>query len=276
MDFLCLWLTAKLLHRPFPIGRAVAAAAIGGGYALISLIGSRELGTIGLAAELLIPALLTFLVFGRDSLGRFLARYALFWGISFATGGAMTALYYGVNRLLGYRRLSVNGTIQEVYSEVPLWVFALLAAVCALISAIWGRIAARNRGKRSVGLEIFWHSGGRSVKLTALVDSGNLLTEPLGGLPVILLTADHLREILPSGLASICLRADVEAAAGVADGRRIRLIPYRSVGGGGLMIGCLPDRILIDGRPVAACIATASEGENRDFSGYGAIVPSCL
>lgn len=270
MDFLSLFLTAKILHIPLKTGRAAFAAAVGGVYAVVALLPGRY-GWLQTLIGLLIPALLCFIAFRYGRFRRFCLTVALFWGLSFLTGGLMSALYYAVNRLLAGRQIVVNGTVQTVYSEIPLWVFALLALACALISLIWGRIAGKRRGISACELTV--GVSDRSYILTGLIDSGNLLTEPFGGLPVILVTADRLRAMLPEELLGVFFGGSGVGNLPAGMGARIRLIPYRGVGGGGLIFGYLPDRIVVDGREVAACIAAESA---RDFSGYDAIVPACL
>lgn len=273
MDFLSLWLTAKLLHLPLHTPKALLAAAIGGLYAVLALIPGRY-AAVGWIIGLLLPVLLCLICFGSCKIGRFLCRCAAFWGISMLTGGGMTALYYGINRIWGGRQISVNGTVKEVYNEIPLWVFALLALLCALISLIWGRIAGRMRGRRSATLTVRCLKEGREMVLSALVDSGNLLTEPFGGLPVILVSRERMKDILPQKLHPVLMgNGDLSGLDGDC-ASRIRLIPYRGVGGGGLLFGYLPTKVAVDGREVAACLA--AEPGARDFSGFEAIVPSCL
>lgn len=270
MDFLSLFLTAKILHLPIRTGRMAFAAAVGGAYAVAALLPGLY-GWLSTLIGLAVPALLCFIAFQSGRFRRFCLILAVFWGISFLTGGLMSALYYAVNRLLGPRRVIVNGTVQTVYSQIPLWVFALLALACALISLIWGRIAGRRRGSAACRLAI--GQSGVEYALDGLIDSGNLLTEPFGGLPVILLTADRMRSLLPESLHAVFF-----GGAGVGElsgdlAARIRLIPYRGVGGGGLIYGFLPDRITVDGKEVRACVAST---DGRDFSGYDAIVPACF
>lgn len=273
MDFLSLFLTAKILHLPLKTGRTAFAAAVGGVWAVVALL-PGQYDWIGTLIGLLIPALLCFIAFRCGRFRRFLLTVALFWGISFLTGGLMSALYYAVNRLFAGRQIVVNGTVQTVYSEIPLWVFALLALACALISLIWGRIVGKHR--RSAACELVIGVSGNEYAMTGLVDSGNLLTEPFGGLPVILITADRLRAILPIELHAVFFGGSGvgDLPAGTASASRIRLIPYRGVGGGGLLFGYLPESITVDGRAADACIAAECGG--RDFSGFDAIVPACL
>lgn len=273
MDFLSLWLTAKILHLPLRTLKATLSAAIGGVYAVLALIPGRY-AAVNWFIGLLLPALLCYICFGSCKIGRFLGRYAIFWGISLLTGGGMTALYYGINRIWGNRQIAVNGTVKEVYNEIPLWVFALLALICALISLIWGRIAGRMRSRGSAILTVICMKGGQEVTLSALVDSGNLLTEPFGGLPVILVGRERMKEILPAKLHPVLMGNGDLSELDRDSASRIRLIPYRGVGGGGLMFGYLPAKVAVDGREVAACLAV--EPGVRDFSGYEAIVPSCL
>ena len=70
---------------------------------------------------------------------------------------------------------------------------------------------------------------GKTIHLTALRDTGNTLTDPLSGAPVLTVYWKALRPLLPKGLDEAALQSPSEA---LASHRTLspRLIPYRAVG----------------------------------------------
>jgi hypothetical protein len=79
---------------------------------------------------------------------------------------------------------------------------------------------------------------GVRVRFRALVDTGNHLTEPLSGLPVMIVCYDAIREALPCSFAP-------ESALDMLP-RGFRLVGFGGVGGAGEM-GCfLPDELNVD------------------------------
>ena len=157
-------------------------------------------------------------------------------------------------------------------------IFMLFALISGVLIYLAGRLLARRGGVHSAMVEV--ESGGRRVSFSGLVDSGNLLTDPLSGRAVIVVRERELRSLLPRGATGI-LR-------GLSDGipteerRRLRVIVAHGICGGRAMLGYLPDAVLVysvdspkEKRSVDAILAIDA-GETKDFSGHAAIIPAAL
>ncbi len=70
---------------------------------------------------------------------------------------------------------------------------------------------------------------GKTVRLTALRDTGNTLTDPLSGAPVLTVYWKALRPLLPRTLDETALQSPSEALTSLRS-LSPRLIPYRAVG----------------------------------------------
>lgn len=80
----------------------------------------------------------------------------------------------------------------------------------------------------------------RQVQVFAKADSGNALREPFSGLPVIVCHADSVKEVAPAAVLDfLSPAANSEASQG------LRLIPYETVGGEGLLPAFRPDKVEI-------------------------------
>ncbi|MBR5187852.1 MAG: sigma-E processing peptidase SpoIIGA, partial [Clostridia bacterium] len=116
---------------------------------------------------------------------------------------------------------------------------------------------------------------GNENELTALVDSGNLLEEPVSGTPVIFLKGKAAR-MLPAYL--LCAMKSGAASLSSENVGKLRVIPSRTVAGNGILLAAVPENIaLFTGRgweDRRALIAVDfSEG---DFGGFEALVPEIL
>lgn len=234
MDLLCLAITASILHRAVKRWRLFLAALLGGGWAVGVLLLGID-GAPGVVPDLLMAVLLAAVAFAEKNgritrLLRDAGAYAL---LSALLGGLMTVLYRFLNRLeLPLEALQGDG--------LSAWMFAILAAVAGFFTLRGGRLFRRSGAVRDVGLEITVE--GRTAVLRALVDSGNLLTDPLDGRSVVL--ADPAK-LLPCLSPMLAHALEHPESAPPEYARRIRLIPAHSATGEGLLAAFAPDRLVI-------------------------------
>ena len=243
-DYLLLTLAARLLGKPALRGRCALAAALGGAYAAAAVFPALtwlRAPPLKLAASLWI----CLAAFGRDALWRswaaFLAVSAGFSGQRPAPGDALAGISL---RLLG------------------LCYGICRAAVGWFLSGI-----ARRREGRTMTVELVVL--GRRLTLCALRDTGNTLTDPVSGRPVLIADPDALAPLLggpvPSALRSdpAALFARLSLREGLAS--RLRLVPYSAVGAAGLLVCVRPDSALVDGtesRLLAGLSPTPVGGED--------------
>ena len=234
VDFCLILGVNRLSGHPPGLKRAAAAAALGGGYAGACLVpGFSFLGS-GLWRAVSL-GLMGCTAFGADRSGW--QRSMLFVLLSMALGGLALTMASGFKGL------------------------AFSAGALALI----GRMGLRGQGRRFVPVEVTY--GGRTVKLRALVDTGNSLCDPITGEPVTVLSPEI-------GLR-LGLTPQILSDPGGAMLPGLRLIPARTVGGGGLLAAVRCERVIIDGRAAGRVVAFAREnfgkGEYQALAGgsYG-------
>lgn len=239
MDALCLALTAKLLHIPYKTGRWLLASALGGVYAVGALlvsIGQPWAVVVDLAVCLLMCAL----SFGRKGELRRLPLYAVvYMAISMVMGGVMTALYQLLCRA-GVAQWLPGG--EDGLSSVA---FVLLAGLGGLFTHLWGRFFKKSHTARACTLTV--RMGRATVTLTGMVDSGNLLRDPMGGGLVIPVKGQAILPILSQEMRDFLA---TRATGGgemwrFPEASRIRLIPTGTATGEGMLLGIRPDEIIL-------------------------------
>lgn len=136
---------------------------------------------------------------------------------------------------------------------------ALSAGALALI----GRMGLRGQGRRFVPVELTYR--GQTLLLRALVDTGNSLCDPITGEPVTVVSpAVGIRLGLEPKVLSDPTGAMVPG---------LRVIPARTVGGGGLLAAVRCDRVIIGGREGGRLVAFARE--NFGNGEYQALTGGC-
>lgn len=275
MDFLCFYLCARLLHRPLSLWRSMLASALGGAYAVVVLFLTVGRFPAFLLDAAVCVALCAVAMASRRERWRSLCKLsALYLLVSMVLGGVMTALFSQLNRIPG-----VTDRVEQ--DGVSSWVFFGLALLSAILTSLWGRCFRRATGK--VPVTVIIEEAGRRVELDGIVDSGNLLRDPLGGRAVIPAEVARLQGIVPPLLLRMAVSekvGDMATALDEATARRVRLIPARGATGERLMVGWCPEHIYIKEthgrgeREVSALIAPARLSGRQD--GVAALVPSEL
>lgn len=104
-----------------------------------------------------------------------------------------------------------------------------------------------------VPVELFY--GDRQMKITALYDTGNTLTDPITGLPVLVVGADAAQTL--TGLTQEQLRKPVESLGSIPG---LRLIPYKTIGEkSGFLLGLRLKEVRIGSRCGSRLVAFAPE-----------------
>jgi len=200
VDLLLLIAANRLSGYPTALGRTVSAAVLGGFYGSICVVpGLRFLA--GTHWRMVFLGLMGCIAFGvsKDSV----RRSVLFVILSMALGGIALGIGKGgfISVLLG----------------------AMFVCVMCMFG-VRGRI-----GNRFLPVEI--RHNGKCHRFTAMVDTGNTLTDPITGQQVMVVSSELGKQLL--GLGVLAFSDPVSVVEHIQGGR---LIPYHSVGTeGGLL-----------------------------------------
>lgn len=240
VDFMLLLAADRCCGGAVPVWRCAAGAAIAGVYAAARVFpGGLFLRGTGWRLALLTAVGLVSFGLRRAAI-RKTSLYAL---LSMALGGISAAV--GRGDVLG---------------------MLLCGALVSLLAVL---SLPRDSQFSEVGLTL----GQRRVEVMALADTGNRLSDPVTGLPV-LVAASSVGSRL-TGLSEDSFRDPVGTLSSGALPGKLRLIPYHAVGGSGLLLGLRPDEVRIDGKVVKTLVAFDPGGLNRE-NGYQALLGGSL
>lgn len=255
VDYLLLLSSARLAGEPLRRGRIALGAVLGGLYsAAVFLPGwgflDQPLCKVALAVGM------TLIAFGSSR--RLLRVSLVFFGVSAAFGGGVLALrlFLGAPAVLDLRTVLLS------------------AAGCYLfLTLIFGRAARYGRRELTVAeLEL----AGRKCRLTALVDTGNTLTDPATGKTVMVAEGEKVAPLFPKGECPTS--AELSDPVGAMErrkggGRHWRLLPYQTVGvPHGLLLCVRVDRARVGKEEYGPILLALSPNPVSDGGGYNALI----
>jgi len=268
VDYLLLLAAARLAGEPLRRVRFALGAALGGLYAVAIFL--PGLGFLAHPLCRLASAALMMLVSYGGS-RRLLRQGLLFVALTCAFGGGVVAI-----GLLGGTGLSLGNGV--FYSALDLKVVLLSAAVCyGVITLVFQRLARHSAAEGEL-VDITLRLGERAVKLTALVDTGNTLTDPISGRPVAVAEGERARPLFPAehrpGRGDLQDPTAGLTRLGTGSWRgRFRLLPYRSVGvERGLLLAVRVDSLELSGQGRGPALVALSPTPVSDGGGYQVLV----
>lgn len=224
MDFLCFYLSCLLLHRKMNTFRCILASVVGGIYSVSALF--IQTGGVGaFAIDLAVLVLMCALAYGvrKNEIWRFLKSVFLYFFVSALLGGMMTALFSLFNSM------DVLGGVDNIDEEIDVGIFILLAVVCSFLTLRGGKIFKTSFSKKVVTLEI--KNENATIELSALVDSGNLATEPISGKGVAFVNVEKCKKIIDNNLYNAINNNSYMDDVSLTIKYKIRMVPTRAISG---------------------------------------------
>lgn len=216
--------------------RLLLAGLYGGGYAVAAVFMNMPA-----FIKIIAGAVSVWIAFGYEGSKIFIKRFLLFLMISAAFAGFVLGLYF-----LFHVNSSVNGVY---YIEVPIRILLASLLIAYGVTGVVFYKSGKHIGKESETLTIgLWD---REIQITALIDSGNDLTEPISHKPVILIQREQAAKLLPPTAIEVPLLLQANNAADVMASireerlkTRFRLVPYRALGKeNGILAAFQPDYV---------------------------------
>ena len=246
-DYLLCLITARICRLCLRRRRYLAAALLGAAYSVsvflpgLSFMASRWM-------ELVSAALMGLIAFGGER--RMFRCMAVFLAVAATFGGARWALSLQ------------TGALPVIDLRLLIGCFA----VCYTVLSIIARSRSRAADRRTAAIEL--RRNGRHCCVTALIDSGNCLYDPVTGAEIVVISPGALRPLLPESAALLEIADPVELVTAAGESPelagRMRLIPFSALGGTGLLPVFRPDSVRVDGEErtgLLAAISAAAAGD---------------
>lgn len=215
VDYILLCLVKSFLRMNAPGYRLVLGALAGGVLSLLGLLplpGWAGPFTAGISS--LLTAFAAFAPRGRRLL---LKCWLCLWGASFLLAGAVLF----VLQFVPAGHMALVGGAVYLNLSLPVLFFSTCGAYG--LFRLLGRLLPHESSAPLAKIRIAYR--GRTRTVFAKADTGCGLREPFSGLPVIVCERGTLANLAPG------------------EGEPLRLVPYGSLGGSGLLYAFMPDRV---------------------------------
>lgn len=231
--------TAIICKNAINIVRILLSSLIGSLYAVILYLSILEAFS-GTALKILLSVCMVYIAYNPRNIKNLLKQLILFYLTSFTFGGVAFALLYFVKP---QNILIKNGVLVGTY---PLKIALTGVIVGFIIITIAFKSIKKKLSKKDMFCNITIEFENKFKTLKAMIDTGNLLKEPLSGNPVIVVEKQELQDLVPIKI----LEETEKIIAGQYDmnlseyASRFRVIPFTSLGKeNGLLLGLKIDNL---------------------------------
>ena len=225
IDFVLLRLAALFSGKRLITGRALLAAGLGALSSLVIFIPFNGF-LKELTVKILVSVLIILVAHRWNGIRTFLKDAFCLFAVSFLFSGAMMALYM--------LRLPEGMAVYHgvVYFDINAVILLFTTAACYLMTGMLSKLLLRRAPKDSLcEVRILTNNG--ICTMTALIDTGSNLSEPFSGGAVMVCGKKSLEKVLPKEIKEFSFESPSDAVG-------IRLVPYRSLKGSGLLPAFMP------------------------------------
>ena len=224
-------------HRKTVWYRKLSAAGIGAVASLSIFIPQEMVLTLTLL-KIFLCALIAFVAFGYTGFRAYAVSVLFLMLVSFVFSGLMLCVWLFAAPM---KMLFINGT---VYFGVDTMTIILSTCAAYGVVRIIRYILDKN-GKTDGKYTVIIKNNGRECRLSALADSGNGMVDCFSGLPVIVCRRDMCADVSPPAIEMIENNSDI-SDIGTQMIKGVRIMPFSTVGKGGLICMFKADSVVID------------------------------
>ena len=242
MNYIIMLATGMICRVNIKQIRLILSSLLGAIYAVFTYFIDLEIYN-NQTTKILISICMVYIAFNSRSFKIMLKQLVIFYLTSFCFGGAAYYLLYCISPNM---IKSINGILVGTY---PIKIAILGGILGFFIINISFKIIKNKLTKKDMiyDVEIFYKEKMSSIK--AILDTGNLLTDPITNIPVLIVEAERLKDIIKenvlSDITNIIIGNNIE---NIDEEIRSRcsIIPFSSIGKtNGMIIGFRPDYIKI-------------------------------
>ena len=224
IDFFLLLATSRILHiRAKPI-RLILGGAFGGLVSLVALLPELP-PAVNFPVDVICAAAIVFICFGRASPRIYLKRVTIYFTVSFCFCGIMMFIC---------TVFRPNGTVvlnDVVYFNISPILLIILTLISYYLLKLIRRFSSGEIGAKICNVEL--DAGNKKYFFPAKIDTSCNVKEPFSGDLVIIADDVLLENYSPPE-------------------KYLRIIPFQSLGGNGILKGFKPDSVKIDGTEIEA------------------------
>lgn len=246
MNYIILSATGLINRVKIKAWKLFVASLIGGIYSILSFAPVLEIYT-NFLFKVILSVVMVYISFHPQNVKQLFKELIIFYLVSFAFGGCAFALLYFIRP---QDILARNGVLTGTY---PIKIALLGGIVGFVIVNIAFKVVKGKLSKKDMFCNISIFINGKEKEIKAFIDTGNLLKDPISGIPVIVVEVSELEEMIPKeiveNLNEILQGKDTKVLTEIPEDYKLkfRIIPFSSLGKqNGLLLGFIADKVIIN------------------------------
>lgn len=243
MNYIILFATGIVLKRRINNLKLIISSFIGSVYAIIIYLKILDISS-NIIMKILLSISMVWIAFKEKNYKIFLKDLLMFYLVSFIFGGCSFALIYFISPNKVQIR---NGVLVGLY---PIKVTLIAGVISFVIIQIAFKITKNKLSTDDMICKIHIYFGNKSIIIKALVDSGNMLKDPISGYPVIIVEKNVISKILSGNFLKLINEFEGGELKNyeLEDYKsKIRMIPFMSLGKeNGMLVGIKIDKIIVN------------------------------
>ena len=245
MNYIILLATGMILKIKIKHIRLIIGSLLGAIYTIIGYIGILEIYS-SFILKIILSIMIVYIAYYPQSLKKMWKELLFFYLTSFVFGGVAFSLIYIVKP---QEIIMKNGLFLGTY---PLKTVILGAIVAFVIIITSFKIIKNKISKKDLICEITVEIENRKITTKALIDTGNMLKEPITNTPVVVIEHTLLYDVIPKEILNHLediIGGDFEKIPEDIKNKyvsKLKLIPYSSLGKqNGMLLGIKAKKLTI-------------------------------
>lgn len=192
IDFLILLLTAKLLRKNIRYYRLIIASLIGVLFTILNVVVTIK-GLSLFLYKFILALLMVIVAYGEKKIKKIILNYITFIFVTLIVGGGCFFICFNYGVIV----MGQDGTISYQLA-LPL---GIIVGVIMLISFFLFQIFEVIKRKAEISNFVYKATlchNNRQIHLTAFLDTGNTLIDPITNKPVLFITYDNFKKLFKS------------------------------------------------------------------------------
>ena len=247
MNYIILFATGLVLKLKINQIRIIISSLLGAMYSIIAYAEILEIYS-SLGLKIVLSILIVYISFNPQNAKKMWKYILIFYLTSFVFGGAAFALIYIIKP---QDILMKNGLFLGTY---PLKTVMLSAIIAFFIIVTAFSIVKSKISKKDMFCDIEIKLNEKIIKTKAMLDTGNLLKEPITNTPVVVVEHTLLYECMPKEILNNLekiIGGDFEKLPNYIREEyvlKLKLIPFSSLGkNNGMLLGIKPEYLKVVG-----------------------------
>ena len=243
MNYIILFTAGLIRKVKIKQVKIILASIIGSFYSIIVYLKVMNIAS-NIIMKIILSISMVWVAFDAKNHKVLLKDILMFYLVSFVFGGCSFALIYFINP----SKVKINnGVLVGLY---PIKVTIIAGVVAFIVLQIAFKITKNKLSVQDMICEVVIKFNNKSTRVKTLIDSGNMLKDPVSGYPVMIVEKESIEKVFSKELINSVEKLErgdlLEEFKGDI---KLRLIPFSSLGKqNGILVGVKVDSVEINFR----------------------------